>query len=395
MTSKIPVMQLFYTFDIEAGGGGLSKFAIELGKNLDPDQFEVIFCSLGYYDSPLGQQRIAELNDSGYQAFEAAHWDLNHPYRSFLQAQSCLDRWLRVQARRTVIHSHSEYTDINALLLKLHRWSTPILRTVHYGFRYEWSTKPIRRLILTNTLYPMMFDLEIGINQFNTDRMNRRHIARLLGKPSRRVFNAISLEPFQSISVDIAQKKSSLGIPAQAPVVGTVGRLADQKGYTYLLDAAAEVLKVKPETYFLIIGDGPLTDELTQKAQQLPAHQQVILTGARADVPELLHCMDLFVSSSLWEGLPTVILEAMACEVPVIGTDIPGTDELVMDAVNGLLAAPADGQGLAKAILRLLAEPGLAAKLALAAQETVQQFQIQHIAQEYGQIYRALAGYPK
>lgn len=392
MTARIPVVQLFYTFDIEAGGGGLSKFAIELGKNLDPDQFEAIFCSLGYYDSPLGQQRIAELNDSGYQAFEAAHWDLEHPYRSFLQAQATLDGWLGKQNRRAVIHSHSEYTDINALLLKLHRWSTPILRTVHYGFRYEWSTKPMRRVIFTNTLYPILFDLEIGINQFNTDRMNRRHIARWLRKPSRRVFNAISLEPFQAISVDVFQKKSSLGIPAEAPVVGTVGRLADQKGYTYLLDAAAEILKVRPETHILIIGDGPLTDELTQKAQQLPAHQQVILTGSRTDVPELLHVMDLFVSSSLWEGLPTVILEAMACDVPVVATDIPGTDELVFDGINGLLVKPADGPSLAKAILQLLADPELAVKLARTAQDTVQQFQIQHIAREYGEIYKELAG---
>jgi glycosyltransferase involved in cell wall biosynthesis len=394
MNNKIPVLQLFYTFDIEAGGGGLTKFAIELGKNLNPNQFEVIFCSLGYFDSPLGQQRIIELNSSGYQAFEATRWDVDHPYQSFLQANLSLERWIANRVIQPIIHSHSEYTDINAALLKLHRWSTPILRTVHYGFRHEWIGKPLRQLIFTNILFPLVYDLEIGINKFNTDRLNRRYLARFLHRKARRIYNAISLEPFQAVFVDTSQKKSSLNIPADALVVGSVGRLSDQKGYTYLLDAAEQVLRDRPDIYFLIIGDGPLYEELNNKARQLQINEHVILTGSRKDVPELLHCMDLFVSSSLWEGLPTVILEAMACNVPVVATEIPGTDELVENEVNGLVVKPADGRSLGEAILRLLAEPNLANTLARSANEIVQHFRIQHIAQEYEQIYRKLAGKP-
>ena len=77
MSNRIRVVQMFYTFDVEVGGGGLSLFAIELGRRLDPELFDVSLCSLGYYDSKLGQDRMAQLKADGIRAFEAAKWDEN------------------------------------------------------------------------------------------------------------------------------------------------------------------------------------------------------------------------------------------------------------------------------------------------------------------------------
>jgi glycosyltransferase involved in cell wall biosynthesis len=390
MDKRIRVVQMFYTFDIEAGGGGLSRFAIDLGQNLDRSLFEVVFCSLGYYDTPLGQKRIRELNEEGYLAFEATRWDQDKPYQSFLAAQRSLQKRFSAQPV-DILHSHSEYTDINAMLLKILLRSPAILRTVHYGYRYEWSTKPLRRHILTNFLYPILFNQEIGINQFNTNRLNHRYVARLLGKRAKRIYNAIPLERFDNIQVNIVEKKCSLGIPAESPVIGSVGRLAEQKGYTYFLDAAAQVIDEIKQAYFLIVGDGPLADELRAKTIDLNIADRVIFTGSRTDVGELLHCMDLFVSSSLWEGLPTVILEAMACGIPVVATDIPGTTELVHDGVNGRIIPPMNGEHLKKVILEMVKSLSTTSKeMAMRAKATVKLFNIKKIANQYEQIYPAL-----
>jgi UDP:flavonoid glycosyltransferase YjiC (YdhE family) len=181
-----------YTFDVETGGGCLSLFALELGKKLDPQRFEVIFCSLGYYDTPLGQERKKRLNQSGYHAFEATIWNEEKPYNSFLAATKNLREYLKNHPV-DILHSHSEYTDVSGILLKLQRAVPIILRTVHYSYHYEWNRKPLRRALLTNFSYPLLFDIEIGINKTINTRLNNRWIARLVKRRSKRIPNAISL----------------------------------------------------------------------------------------------------------------------------------------------------------------------------------------------------------
>jgi glycosyltransferase involved in cell wall biosynthesis len=379
-------MQLFYTFDIEAGGGGLSRFAIELGKKLDARRFEVILVSLGYFDTPLGQNRIRQLNDEGFHSFEAAVWDDHHPYASFYRAYRNLYKILSHQSI-DIIHSHSEYTDITALMLKISGVAPIILRTVHYGYHEEWARKPLRRAILTNFLYPLLFNAEIGINQANTDRLNHRWVARLLNREALKIYNAIPLERFENLQVDREAKKNSLGIPRDAIIIGSVGRLTEQKGYCYLIEAAPAVLQEYPNAYFLIVGDGHLKQELIEQANARGISSHVIFTGARTDVEELLQCMDLFVSSSLWEGLPTVILEAMACRVPVVATNIPGTNELVLDRINGWLAPAKDSRALGEIIVHALRDSQHWSKITAEAEQTIRNFAIDSIAKEYEDLY--------
>jgi len=389
MDRRIRVVQMFYTFDVEIGGGGLSLFAIELGKRLDPEKFEVSMCSLGYYDTSLGKERISRLNHSGIKAYEATIWDDNQPYKSFTSSLRTLQKELKANPV-DILHSHSEYTDVTAILLKVQRRVPAILRTVHYGFHEEWNRKPLRRLLLTNFSYPILFDAEVGINYPNTNRLNHRFVSRLLGRKAIRIPNAISFERFANIQVDIKVKKQSLGIPPDAPLIGTVGRLADQKGFNFLIDAAGLVIKEHPDYYFMFIGDGPLADEHREQARSLGIDKQVIFTGGRTDVEELLVCMDLFVSSSLWEGLPTVLLEAMAADVTVLATDIPGTNELVQHGVNGWLVPPNNARELGNGIIHLMNSPSLFAQLAKNAKETLINYSIDSIAAQYEKLYQEI-----
>jgi glycosyltransferase involved in cell wall biosynthesis len=386
MAERLRVAQMVYTFDIEAGGGGLSRFAIELAQKLDSNIIESSLISLGYSDSPIKPEFIQDLNDQGINTFEATNWDKNSPYQSFYRSLNSLKTKFTHEPVE-ILHSHSEFTDVTALLLKIRKNAPTIIRTVHYGHQVEWRDKPLRRSFLTNFLYPIFYNHEIGINQFNTDRLNNRSLAKLLERQAIYIPNAIPIEKFTNIQVDKKLKMQSIGIPPDAAVIGTIGRLTNQKGFSYLIDAIPHVLEEHPQAYFLIIGDGPLAAELKAQSERLDVASHTFFVGRRSDVDELFGCMDLFVSSSLWEGIPTVILEAMASEVPVLATSIPGTSELVHHGVNGWLVPAEEPQALSKGISHLLNSPTLRQELVIHAQETVQNYSIKSIAEKYEQLY--------
>ena len=142
-------------------------------------------------------------------------------------------------------------------------------------------------------------------------------------------------------------------------VVGTVGRLADQKGLHVLLDAAPRLLADDPGTRLLIVGDGPLRPSLERQARRLGVERAVAFAGHQADVVPAYSAMDVFVLPSRYEGFGIVFLEAMAIGVPAVGTRVVGSEDAVADGVTGLLVPYGDAPALAAAVTRLLSDCGL------------------------------------
>jgi glycosyltransferase involved in cell wall biosynthesis len=286
-----------------------------------------------------------------------------------------------------IIHSHAEFTDILALGLKISARVPMILRTVHVAYPNEWMGKPLRRFLFTDFLHPIYYDYEIGINLQNTTRLNNRPVARLLNRRSLRIYNAVDLQRFETNGLDTGEIRKKLDIPEGAFVIGSIGRLDHQKGFTYLIEAAATILKNHPNTVFIIIGDGPLANDLKLQAFKLGISDKVIFTGPRADIHELLSIMDVFVSSSLWEGFPTVLLESMACHIPILATDNPGTRELVQHGVTGWLVEPQSSLALSDGLEVMINSTNFRVKLSTQAREEVNQFSISNIAKQYEYLY--------
>jgi glycosyltransferase involved in cell wall biosynthesis len=386
---KIRVLEIIHGLAVEGPLGGIERFGVELVRAMDQTQIEPILCGLWRYHTPHEERRVAQLQAQGIQAFMAADWDEAHPYRGFLRAWRGTLRHLAGQ-RVDLIHSHCQFGDGIALLAARPLRARAALRTVHN--EREWPRRPARHLFLTNLLYPLLFHLEIGISRQVTSNLDQRLLARLLGQQGLCLHNAIDLERFSKPPDQTARenKRRELGLPARAPVVGTVGRLSLQKGYSILLESAKLVLGEIPSARFLIIGEGELAAELEDQVQQLGISHAVNLTGPRDDVEEVLAIMDLFASSSLWEGLPTVILESMAARVPVVATDVSGTRELVQDGVTGLMVAPGDPHALARAIVALLRDREGARAMVEAACERVQGFSIRRVAEQHVEVYQRL-----
>jgi glycosyltransferase involved in cell wall biosynthesis len=142
-------------------------------------------------------------------------------------------------------------------------------------------------------------------------------------------------------------------IPDDAFVVGTIARFYWKKGYEYFMEMASMIIKEKPHVYFVAIGDGSLRNEMENLAHKLGVHQQIIFTGALPGAEQYLPLFDIYVCTSVIEGMSNALLEAMARGLPVVATAVGGNRENVVHSVTGYLVPPRDSHALAERILEL------------------------------------------
>lgn len=204
------------------------------------------------------------------------------------------------------------------------------------------------------------------------------------------IYGGVDVEAFRAPAQARASVRDELGLPPLAPLVLTVARLAKRSNIRCFLEAAARVRQAVPEARFAIAGDGPLRArveaELTRLRLGLRRH--VLFLGDRPDIPRLLAAADAFVLCSRQEALGLALLEAMACRVPVVATEVDGIVEALVDGESGLLSPP-HSQEVAQRIITLLRAPRLARKLGQAGHRRVcERFNLGEMVERYEQVYR-------
>jgi len=208
-----------------------------------------------------------------------------------------------------------------------------------------------------------------------------------------RIYNGIEIEHYspQEKSGSRQGISQEFNVGQDTPLIGTIGRLVWQKGFEYLISAIPEILKTFSRTKMLIVGDGPLRDELVALAQKLNVEEHVIFTGFRDDIKDILSAIDVLVVPSLLEGFPMITLEGMAMAKPVIATKIAGIEEQITDGKSGILIPPRDADAIAAAIIRLVTDKKLAQNLGLEARRKVEkEFTVQKMVGETETVYRFL-----
>jgi starch synthase (maltosyl-transferring) len=190
-------------------------------------------------------------------------------------------------------------------------------------------------------------------------------------------------------------EKATLGLPETARIALFIGRLTHQKGVDVLLAAAREVLPAHPDWRLVLVGDGPERQAVLSTIQadpRLATHAHWL--GRRDDVPRLLRTADLLVLPSRWEGMPNVVLEAMAARCPVVATDVEGCDELVLPLRSGWLVEPGNPDRLARALSAAMADPGERAHHAAIARRIVAaQYTTARMIAAYDRLWSRLLGY--
>lgn len=191
--------------------------------------------------------------------------------------------------------------------------------------------------------------------------------------------------------VDRGAKRASLGIAADAVVIGNVARLADQKGQTYLMRAFTKILEREPRAHLVLVGWGPEEDALRALAKELRIDHRVAFTGKRLDVGEILATFDVFAFSSVHEGQGIAILEAMAAGVPVVTTDVDGIPDMVKHEVSGLLVPARDPEAIEAAVMRVLTDEALVKKITSGAKRVAfDEVSIEAAGRAYDALYEEL-----
>lgn len=362
------------------GMGGTERVVLDCASHLDPDSFET---SVGVlYDGDMRQQ------------FEARGVPIHSLREGILSALAVS----RVLATQTGLRRIARGVDV------VHTHHLPML---FYGAlaavpRRPWKWVHTEHCIPTIPDYYPPWLLRLG-----------QHLLRLpdalvgVAEPvtayyrnsvpnvSARTFtisNGIELDHFTPCT-DRLSNRRPLGLPADAWIIGTVGRLRPQKNHALLVRALAKLLGSVANAWLVIVGDGELEDSLRSLAGELQVLHRVAFLGSRRDIPEILGCFDVFCLPSFFEGMPISLLEAMASELPVVASDVVGIREFIHDAEAALLFPSNDPDALCDALRTLHRDLGCAQRLARKGYEWVtRNGGLDLMIARHATLYRSLSG---
>jgi len=363
---KLRLLQITHDLDL----GGLQQVVYNLCRTIDRSQFEISVLCL--------RERgcfAADVEALGIPVYLLEQKANGADYLAFLKVARLLK-----QLQTDVIHTHNTQPFFDGTLGALLAGVKTIVHTDHARSFPDKTRYMVAEWLMSQFAYKVVGCSEHTSRQLiKYEKISRRKIVTIP--------NGIDESRFQ-ITIDKQQKRSELGITKSGPILGVAVRLSEQKGITYLLKAMPAILENHPDVTLVIAGDGDLKNELETEAAALNIADSVIFAGARRDIPELLQLFDIYVMPSLWEGLPMIILEAMAAGCPIVATDVGGNGSAVIDNQTGLLVKPHNSVMLAEAINRLLSQPELRARLTGAAAELFQrQFSAHSMTRRYEKLY--------
>lgn len=248
---------------------------------------------------------------------------------------------------------------------------TPVVMHMSHGHNFYGYFRPLATglIVLLERMAAFFTDKIVALTDIEKRDMIRYNIC----KPSKITVlpSALDLNKFDKVEIDIEKKKAEFNIKINNFVVGMIGRLEPIKGPLDFIVACKYIAQKLPQTTFLVVGDGPLKQSLISCSRKLNISDNVIFTGWREDIPEILSILDVVVLTSLNEAVGRVLLEAGALGKPVVATNVGGVPEIVRDNETGVLVPPNAPQKTADAVVDLLKDEKRRYAMGLAAKEWV------------------------
>ncbi len=377
-TPQRPLRLLFLTDSPITVSGGSERFLRNLVNGLAPEQFLIHVVHL--CEQPSQAERIHEASvspsvDIRYLPCGAVH------SRSGIRAYRALKRRILDEGFHLIQSQHENADVINALLPR------GPLDAIRISNRRDTGFLKSRKLRLASRLLNHRFDRIVAPTTAVLDA-----VAATEGAARRRMLcipNGVDASRFRPTdATSRTRTRTALGILPGTPLVGCVADLFDVKRHVDLIDAFAQVRAEIPQARLVLIGDGPLRSAIEKRARDRRITDAVHLLGSRKDIDALLPALDLFVLASDTEGMSNAILEAQACGLPVIATEVGGNTDLV-DSTCGQLVAPRDPDALAAAMLALLRDADLCKRMGVAARDRVtSKHSLEAMAHAYASLYR-------
>jgi len=280
-----------------------------------------------------------------------------------------------------LIHAHLPWAGILARRVG-RKSNVPVLYTEHNKQeRYHWGTRTMNLLTMNDlsAIIAVSGDVAQSIRKFKPRLQPPLHI----------VLNGVNTDHFRRADFNGEAVRRALQIPAGAPIIGTIAVFRFQKRLDLWMELAAQILQKHPEAHFIVVGDGPLKQMLYAKREALGLTHRIHMPGLETEVRPYLAAFDIYMMSSVFEGLPIALLEAMAMECPVIATDAGGIKEVIRDQEDSFLSAVDRPEGLVHQADRLLTDPTLRAKYGALARRRVQEgFSMEKMVAELEKLYQ-------
>ena len=255
-----------------------------------------------------------------------------------------------------IVHTHSSKAGI------IGRWAAylagipVIIHTYHgYGFNDYQSFLKRRLFVLLERLTARITTRFIAVSKNNIEKGINAGIFR--SDDVELIRSGIDISEFSDVKVDKAKKKMELGIELDKPLIGMIACFKPQKAPLDFVKAAHLVCQKMSDVRFVVAGDGELRPPMEELINNLGLKDKIKLLGFRMDIPEIMKCLDVFVLTSLWEGLPKVIVQAIAAGIPIVATEVDGSSEVIKNGVNSFLVKPGDVEGIAEKVMNILQKP--------------------------------------
>jgi glycosyltransferase involved in cell wall biosynthesis len=287
------------------------------------------------------------------------------------------------RGRFEVIHAHDLWANLVGVPAGRLARIPVVISSRRYFADLEWYTPWRSRMV--RLIY--RFSTRVVVNsRAICERLVDRD--RVTPDKIRIVYNGVDVERFAYARPERAKLLPRVG--KRSKLIAVLANMYSRvKGHACLISAARIVCKSEPGAVFLLIGDGPERSRLETQVRDAGLSQNILFAGRRTDVPELLACCDLSVLASEAEGFPNALLESMSAGLPVVGTAVGGSKEIIENGVNGLLVPPGDPEALAAAILVLIRDPRLAMNLGVAGQKDMRKrFSFDRLLADLDQLYR-------
>jgi glycosyltransferase involved in cell wall biosynthesis len=282
-----------------------------------------------------------------------------------------------------ILHTHNYKSDILGFL------ATRFNKTKWVGTNHVWHStdEKLRFYEKLDAFVLKSAKLIFTVSQEIKDDLIKK------GFPAKKlhvISNGIPIQQFDQSS-QRQNLRNSWKVSDSDILLGIIGRLAPEKGHEVLFKALQQLISRYPSVKCLVVGDGPLREDLENLTKKMSLSSHVIFTGIRKDIADIYHACDIMINASFIEGMPMTILEAMASHLPIIATKVGGVPQVIDDHKNGILLEAGQPDQLANAIEELVSNPGLRKLLAQKAyQDVCNQFSDKRMAKDYQRYYEIL-----
>jgi glycosyltransferase involved in cell wall biosynthesis len=290
----------------------------------------------------------------------------------------------------TIIHTHSSKAGIIGRLAAKMAKTPIIVHTIHgWSFHDNMSSFKRKTYILLEKLSASFSNAMIVVAQKDIDKGLKENI----GYPYQYhlIRSAIPIKDFDRTKYITKEIRYELGIPLDAPVLGNIGRFSEQKNPLEWVNIASQVHRQIPECRFLMVGDGPLRKQVELLIEEEKLSGFAIVPGLRRDVARLLSVMDVFLLTSLWEGLPRVIPQAMMMQIPIVSYRVDGAAEAIYNGESGYLCEPNDIDAAAYYCIKLLINPALRLQMGINGKKyATREFDLSKMIEQIDNLYSQL-----